>query len=299
MKIACPAGVGYKERMNSSWYGYWRAWVAMAFLAPAVAGTLEAADPIKALLITGGCCHDYGSQKDVLKQGLEARANVIVAQVHTDDRSTKPPLAILGNPDYAQGYDLVIHDECGAGISDEAVVRSVLKPHRDGVPGVNLHCAMHSYRIGNPRQPLVLGTPHSLWFEYLGLQSSGHGPKEPIDIRYTLPEHPIVKGLPNWRTLREELYNNVKILDTATVLASGKQVVKLRGGQERTDDYVITWINEYGANKTRVFSTTLGHYTETVADPRYLDLVTRGLLWATGRLTAEGQPAAGYGPPEK
>ena len=29
---------------------------------------------------------------------------------------------------------------------------------------------------------------------------------------------------------------------------------------------------------------TLGHNTETVADPRYLDLVTRGLLWACGKL---------------
>jgi hypothetical protein len=31
-----------------------------------------------------------------------------------------------------------------------------------------------------------------------------------------------------------------------------------------------------------------------VADARYLDLVTRGLLWATGHLTDDGKPAAGY-----
>ena len=30
--------------------------------------------PIKALLILGGCCHDYAQQKDILKKGIEERA---------------------------------------------------------------------------------------------------------------------------------------------------------------------------------------------------------------------------------
>ena len=34
--------------------------------------------PLKVLLITGGCCHDYAKQKDILKKGIEARANVVV-----------------------------------------------------------------------------------------------------------------------------------------------------------------------------------------------------------------------------
>src|SRR4051812_46423222 len=32
---------------------------------------------IRVLLITGGCCHDYAAQKDILKKGLEARANLV------------------------------------------------------------------------------------------------------------------------------------------------------------------------------------------------------------------------------
>ena len=144
---------------------------------------LSAPQPLRILLITGGCCHDYSKQKDILKKGLEERTHAVVDQIHTDDKSTHPPLAILGNPDYARGYDLVIHDECAADISDRAAVAAVLKPHRDGIPGVNLHCAMHCYRIGNPNDPVTLGTPHGFWFEYLGLQSSGHGPQEPISDR--------------------------------------------------------------------------------------------------------------------
>jgi hypothetical protein len=256
----------------------------------------EAPKPLRVLLITGGCCHDYAAQKDILKKGIEERANVVIDQIHTGDTTTHPPLAILGKPDYAAGYDLIIHDECAADVSDPALVEGVLKPHREGIPGVNLHCAMHSYRIGNPNDPVIAGTPHGLWFEYLGLQSSGHGPQEPISISFTDKESPVVKGMSDWTTIHEEHYNNIHVFDTAHALAHGTQIVKQKDGSQKTNDFIVAWVNEYGAQKTRVFSTTIGHNNETVSDPRYLDLVTRGMLWATGHLEKDGTPAKGYGP---
>jgi len=271
--------------------------VAASFLfAIFVSKAADAPKPLKLLLVTGGCCHDYAAQKDILKKGLEARANVTLDIVYSDDTSNKPPLPILGNPDYANGYDLVIHDECAADVNDPKLVEGVLKPHRDGIPGVNLHCAMHCYRIGDPHDPVTLGTPHGYWFEYLGLQSSQHFAQEPIAITFTDKESPIVKGLSDWTTIHEEHYNNVHVFDTAHALAHGVQVLKQQDGSSKTNDFVIVWTNEYGPNKTRVFSTTIGHNNETVSDPRYLDLVTRGVLWATGHLNDDGTPATGYGP---
>jgi hypothetical protein len=236
--------------------------------------------PLKILLITGGCCHDYAAQKDILKAGIEKRLHATVDQVHTDDKSTKPPLAIYGNPDYAKGYDLVIHDECAAAISDEAVIAGVLSPHRHGIPGVNLHCAMHCYRIGNAGEPAVAGTPHGWWFEYLGLQSSGHGPQQPIEITHLDKANPISQGQPNWTTVNEELYNNIQVFDSATPIARGKQSYVAKDGTPKESDYVVAWTNLY-QNKTRVFSTTIGHNNTTVQDDRYLDLVSRGIVWAT------------------
>ena len=61
--------------------------------------------PLRILLITGGCCHDYVAQKDLLKKGLEARANIVVEHMHTPDKSTRPPLDCLTNPNYAAGFD--------------------------------------------------------------------------------------------------------------------------------------------------------------------------------------------------
>lgn len=271
--------------------------IAKILFTATLALSLQAADPapLKALLITGGCCHDYAKQKDILKTGLEKRINITIDQIHTDDKSTKPPLAILGNPDYAKGYDLVIHDECGSDNSDQAHVEGVLKPHRDGLPGVNLHCAMHSYRIGNPNQPADPGTPHGYWFEYLGLQSSGHGPQQPIAISFTNNATQIAKGLADWTTINEELYNNIKLFDSANPIARGAQIVKGRDGNSRTNTYVVAWSNTYGPKKTKVFSTTIGHNSATVEDPKYIDLVARGILWSTGHLNSDGTPAKGYG----
>ncbi len=258
---------------------------AFAVLA-AISGLHAETKPLKALLITGGCCHDYATQKDILKKGIEARGNIIVVQIHTGDGSVKPNLPIYGLPEYANGYDVVIHDECAAGINDDEVVKGVLFPHKNGIPSVNLHCAMHSYRIGAFNKPIEeIGTPTSQWFEYLGIQSTGHGPQKPVSIVHVDREHPITKPLEDWVTGNEELYNVLKLFPTAHALSTGEQ-----GGQKA----VVAWTNDYKG--TRVFNTTIGHNNETVAAARYLDLVTRGLLWACGKLDKEGNIAEGYGP---
>ena len=239
--------------------------------------------PLRVLLITGGCCHDYATQKDVLKKGLEERANVEIVQVHTSDSSTKARFEIYEKADWAKSYDAVIHDECSSDVKELPYVENILAAHRNGVPAVNLHCAMHCYRTGKDD-----------WFQFVGIQSAAHGPQEPIAIAFTDAAHPVTKGLSDWTTVKEELYNNVKVFPSSTPLARGKQIIKRRDGTEKTDEAVVVWANEYG--KARVFSTTLGHNTATVADPRYLDLVARGLLWSCGPLDANGKLAAGYGP---
>jgi type 1 glutamine amidotransferase len=145
--------------------------------------------------------------------------------------------------------------------------------------------------VGNPGKPQTAGTPESMWFDYLGLQSSGQGAQLPIEITYSETPHPVTKGLTNWTTGKEELYNNIQIHPSATALARGKQGA---GDQPGKNDSVIIWTNLFGEKKTRVFSTTLAHNNDTVGDARYLDLVTRGVLWAADKLNDDGSPKAGY-----
>lgn len=249
----------------------------------------EDVKPLRALLLTGGCCHDYSAQKDILKTGIEARGNIVVTQIHTDNKTVKPDLPIYGMPEYAKGYDIVIHDECAAGVADPAIIAGVLKPHLDGIPAVNLHCAMHSYRFGNFQQKVEPSADNGKWFEYIGLQTTGHGAQLPIDIAFVDKEHPVTKTLADWTTTKEELYNNIAVHDGAHVIARGKQ------SKQGKEEAVVVWTNLYGPKETRVFSTTIGHNNETVQDARYLDLVTRGVLWACGKIDEKGNIAEGYG----
>ena len=265
------------------------------FLLPVIAAALTlsaaaapVAKPLKALLVLGGCCHDYNTQKDILAAGIEARANIKVDVCYSPDTNTKPAFTCYEKDTWAEGYDVIIHDECAADIKDLDRVRRILAPHLKGLPGVNLHCAMHSYRTAaNFKSPVESGTDGALWFDYLGIQSSGHGAQKPIDISYLASASPITSGFENWTTVNEELYNNISIHDSAKPLAKGKQ------GDSET---IVVWTNEYGDQKTRVFSTTIGHNNATVSDARYLDLVTRGLLWSCDKLDKDGKPTAGYGP---
>lgn len=267
------------------------------------AADAPAVKPLRVLLVCGGCCHDYAKQQELLKTGIESRVNAVVEVAYNPDTTTKAKFAIYESAEWAKDFDVVIHDECSADVTEPGYVNNILNAHRNGTPAVNLHCAMHSYRWGNFREPVAAGSENAGWYDFLGLQSTGHGPKEPIAITFTDSESPITKGLTGWTTINEELYNNIN-LSTCKPLASGLQVVppKAKKGETLPPDAkateakaVVAWTNEYGDKKTRVFSTTIGHQNETVGDARYLDFVTRGLLWATGKIDAEGKPLPGYG----
>ncbi len=239
-------------------------------------GIAQAADqPIRALLVIGGCCHDYAKQKDLLTAGISARANVVWTIAYDEDKTTGHKNPIYDNEKWAEGFDVVVHDECSSDVKDLATIERILAPHRAGLPAVVLHCGMHCYRSeGYPKAV----TP---WFEFTGLPSTGHGPQLPIAISFADRDNPITKGMSDWTTVNEELYNNFagNVLDTATPLARGKQELKNRPAAEA----IVVWTNNY-RDKARVFATTLGHNNETVSDPRYLDLVTRGLLWSVNKL---------------
>ena len=241
---------------------------------PVNAGEKPPARPIRALLVIGGCCHDYAKQKDILTKGISARANVAWTVAYDPDTTTRHLNPVYRTADWAKSFDIIVHDECSSDVTDKAAVDRILKPHRQGLPAVVLHCGMHCYRV--PRS--------DEWFKFTGLTTHSHGAQLPIAVTFVDKKSPITKHLADWTTIPEELYREEKLWDTAHPLARGKQ---------GKDDFVVVWTNTY-RRKTRVFATTLGHNNETVGDRRYLDLVTNGLLWATGHLTDQGKPAPGY-----
>src|ERR1700687_617589 len=107
----------------------------------------RSAEPLRALLITGGCCHDYEAQKKILCEGISARANVVWTILHEGDADGKEhKFSIYEKPDWAKGFDVVVHNECSGSVTNVAWVEQIAKAHFEGVPAVVIHCSIHSYR---------------------------------------------------------------------------------------------------------------------------------------------------------
>lgn len=86
--------------------------------------------------------------------------------------------------------------------------------------------------------------------------------------------------------LAEELYMIEDVHEGVTPLARAY-------GVDTETHHLTVWTNKYG--KSRIFGTTIGHHSETMAAAEYLNLVSSGLLWAIGKLQDNGEPAPGYG----
>lgn len=252
----------------------------LGVIAVLFASDVTAADgpkPIRALMVTGGCCHDYEAQKKILSEGISARANVEWTIIHEGkDRTDR--VSIYAKPDWAEGFDVVVHNECFGAVDDVAYVERIAKPHFEGVPAVMLHCSTHSYRAAMTDE----------WRKAVGQTSMSHEKSRDLEIKVVAADHPVMRGFPEgWHDPKDELYKNVKLWPNLVPLAQAY-------GVETKQDHVVIWTNTYG--KGRVFGTTLGHSNATVEDPVYLDLVTRGLLWACDKLDENGKPKPGYGP---
>ena len=55
-------------------------------------------------------------------------------------------------------------------------------------------------------------------------------------------------------------------------------------------------LDQPNTEKARVFGTTIGHHNKTMESETYISYLTRGLLWACGKLDENGKPVKGYGP---
>eukprot|EP01032_Pedospumella_encystans_P029941 gene29941-33794_t len=137
------------------------------------------------------------------------------------------------------------------------------------------------------QQAVKAGDANAKWFEYTGIQSTGHGPQSPIHLAASDAGHPLAKGFQPFVTANEELYNNLTQFNVTPVLTGTQPDAKAEA--ERALRFNVAWTHRYGPKQARVFSTTLAHNEAGMADPRYLDLVARGLLWATGHLRDDGQ----------
>jgi uncharacterized protein len=221
--------------------------------------------PLRALLVTGGCCHNYKLQSESLTNAVAQLTPVEWTVVNEGGSGTRAQISLYDHPNWAKGYDVVVHNECFADTVDTNYIRRITAAHHAGVPAVVIHCAMHTYRA----------TGMDDWREFLGVTSKRHDHQSRYAVQKVEPAHPIVQPMPDdWKTPMDELYVIDKVWPNTRALATS---VSERDGKT----YPVIWINQFG--KARVFGTTYGHSDATFRDAVFLGYVARGVVWAAGR----------------
>lgn len=242
---------------------------------PAAKAATGKVKPLRILLATGGGYHDYKTQSNILKEGMEKRINCEVTVVMSGEVNHPA----FPGPGWAKDYDFVIHNLCNAADTDDQTqVKVITDEHKAGTPAAVLHCSMHCYRPNGPHE----------YQKFLGVVSRAHERHHPVAITRNAEQadHPVMAGFPEkWTTPQGELYRILEVMPNVTELASGV------ASEEKV--HMCYWTHQYGDAK--IFGTTIGHHNETMQDPVYLDTLARGILWATDHIEKDGSPKAGYG----
>jgi type 1 glutamine amidotransferase len=252
--------------------------LALVILALAAGAAADAAEPLKALFVTGGGYHDYHKLTPILTAGMAKHANATFDVKMCD----KPEqlIDLLKDPKLGEGYDVIVYDMCHADIYGDDWIANAKRVTKEGKPTLMVHCAMHCFWKGRK---------DSTWGECCGLYTNYHEKYAPFAVTATEPKGAIVKFWPeSFKTEGDELYHNVKFpfpdADSSVALLSAKD--------PKGVDQVVAWTHLFG--KGKVFGTTLGHDTKTAETDEYHHLLANGLLWVTGKLGDDGQPLAGY-----
>ena len=95
---------------------------------------------IQALLITGGCCHNYPFQATALTSGIEKQVNIEFTVINEGGKGTRAQISLYDDPKWADPYDVIIHNECFADTVDSDYIRKITKAHESGKPALVILC---------------------------------------------------------------------------------------------------------------------------------------------------------------
>ena len=232
-----------------------------AFCSAGVGHAAEAAK-VKVLIVSGD---DVGAHK---WQETTPCTKDILDKAGTFDTTVVEGLAILDSTDELARYDVIyfmLYDNKKAGLGDEAKA-NLTKFVKDGKGFVVTHLASASF----PK-----------WEEwgkmcgrYWQMGKSGHGPGGEFECKVIAKDHPITKGLENFKTT-DELYAKLQGEEKINVLVTADSTFS-----NKTEPLV--WTVDYG--KGRVAGHTFGHDKKAFESTGVQKIIVNATLWAaTGK----------------
>lgn len=250
-----------------------------AFLGASLVAAAAAAEtkPIKALIITGDEYHQWKQTAPHLKAllskgGIQADLTETPAKDLTPENLAKYDVLLLNyrnTPNGAKNNPQSVWTDANK------------KAFLDAVKGGK---GLYVYHFASS----AFAGPTAFEKEYEkaiagGWRSRGnHGKMHEFTVT-PRKQHPITKGIGEFRHGRDELYQNSVMLPTSEVLVTAYSDKSV--DPKNTDKHEpMVWVSKYG--KGRVVQNVMGHDVEAMKGKGFQTLLLRGVEWAaTGKVT--------------
>ncbi|HUT32747.1 MAG TPA: ThuA domain-containing protein [Planctomycetota bacterium] len=233
---------------------------------------------IRTLLLSGANNHDWTRSSPFLRDLLEGSGKFAVTL-------TENPSASLEDVEALKGYRLIFSDYNGPAWS-EAAKANFVAAIEGGTGLVVLHAADNAFPGWVEYETMVA----LLW-----RQGTGHGQYHEFEVKITDKDHPVTRGLEDFR-LWDELYHRLVHMHDAPyhVLATAYSDPKTGGTGK--DEPMMT-VQQYG--KGRVYHHVMGHVWPgdpaankgcsmmTFENPMFQKSLLRGCEWAATGDVAE------------
>ena len=230
-------------------------------------GALVSADePIRIAVFTGG----HGFDEEAFHEAFKSMENVQFFE------AVYPQAEDLYAPEYRKWIDVFVFYDMNAKMKDETK-QFMLDMLKEGKGIVALHHCIASYPQW-PEYIKIIGAKYFLEPEtFMGKKWEKSTYKHDIwmDIKVENKNHPVTKGLEDFR-IYDEAYGNHWVSPDTKLLLSCKHP-ESQGS--------IAWTNEYG--KARIVYIQLGHGPEAYENPSFRKLVNNAIVWVD-----EGRKAA-------
>ena len=92
-------------------------------------------ETVAALLITGGCCHNYPFQSRQPEPMRWASWQLWNGGIVQEGGNARGEISLYDNPDWAKGFDVVVHNDVSPTRRTRLYIRKITSAHKAGVPG--------------------------------------------------------------------------------------------------------------------------------------------------------------------
>jgi len=261
---------------------------------------VDAADPLKVLIVDGQNNHNYKAMTPFMKAELEKTGRFTV-DVSTTPPAKSPAAAWAAWRPAFEYYDAVMSNYNGESWP-EPVQQAFLKYVDNGGGAVIIHAANNAFPGWTEYDRMIgLGWRPAVYSDRVYVDDegrlvrlpagqdagAGHGSQHDFQIRVRASAHPVMKDMPlTWMHAKDELYHGQRgPAESFNLLATAYADPKT-GGTGKHEPMV--WWVPYG--KGKVFTTVMGHVSgdniPAIQCVGFVTVMNRACEWvATGAVT--------------